>query len=57
MKMGDINHHKPMLTALKKAGFKVVEVVKQDKKTLITVSHGETIRGVRNDRRALRKAE
>ena len=55
--MGNINHYKPMLTALKKAGFKVVEVVKQDKKTLITVSPGETMRGVQNDRRALRNAE
>jgi len=38
MKFGNIDHSKPVLTALKKAGFKVDEVVKQDKKTVITVS-------------------
>ena len=42
MKTGDINHHKPMLTALKKAGFKVAEVEKHGKKIVITVTRYET---------------
>jgi len=41
MKTGDINHHKPMLTALKKAGFKVAEVEKHGKKIVITVTRYE----------------
>jgi tRNA U55 pseudouridine synthase TruB len=41
MKTGDINQHKPMLTALKKAGFKVVELVKHGKKIVITVTRYE----------------
>jgi hypothetical protein len=43
MKIRDIERYKPVLTALKKAGFKVVEVVKQEKKTIITVSACETM--------------
>ena len=42
MKTGDINYHKPMQTALKKAGFKVVEVEKHGKKIVITVTRYET---------------
>ena len=38
MKTGDIDHHKPILTALKKAGFKVVETEKHGKKIVITVT-------------------
>ena len=38
MKIGCLDRYKPILTALKKAGFKVDEVVEQDKKTVITVS-------------------
>jgi len=38
MKIRNINHYKPILTALKEAGFKVAEVVEQDKKTVINIS-------------------
>ena len=38
MKFDFTDRYRPMLTALKKAGLKVDEVVKQDKKTVITVS-------------------
>ena len=38
MKSGGRDRHKPLLAALQEAGLKVDEVVKQDKKTIITVS-------------------
>ena len=38
MKFCFINRHKSMQKALEKAGYKVEEVVKQEKKTIITVS-------------------
>lgn len=38
MKFGCIDRYKPMLAALKRAGFEVGEVIKQDRKTVITVS-------------------
>jgi hypothetical protein len=38
MKIRCLGRCKSILTAFKKAGFKVVEVEKQDKKTVITVS-------------------
>ena len=33
-----VNRHKPILTALKRSGYKVDEVLEQDKKIVITVS-------------------
>jgi len=54
MKIGDFDRYKPILTVLKKAGFKVVEVVEQDKKTVITVSPPcRTKYSVKSDRYAL----
>jgi len=44
MKTGDINHHKPMLTVLKKAGFKVVETEKHGKKIVITVTRMSSLK-------------
>ena len=41
MKSGARDHHNPLVTALKEAGFTVDGVVKQDKKTIITVSPAE----------------
>ena len=38
MKTRDINHHKPVLTALRKAGFNVVETEKHGTKIVITVT-------------------
>ena len=38
MEFGFSGRHKPILKALKKAGFNVDEVVEQDKKTVITIS-------------------
>ena len=38
MKFGFINQYKPLLVALKKAGFKAEEMVKQGNKTIITIS-------------------
>jgi hypothetical protein len=38
MRICGLEHNKAILTALKKADFKVVEVVKQGKKTVITVA-------------------
>ena len=38
MKTGFFNRHKPLLTALKRAGFKVDNAVEQNKKTVITVT-------------------
>ena len=38
MKNGFLDRHKPILTALKEAGFQVDEVVEQEKKTVITIS-------------------
>lgn len=38
----DDSRLKPVLTALKKAGYKVDEVAEQGKKTVITVSAGKT---------------
>jgi len=53
MKIRNLDRCKPILTALKKTGFKVVEVVEQDKKTVITVSPYRTKYSVKNDRYAL----
>jgi hypothetical protein len=53
MKIGDFDRYKPILTVLKKAGFKVVEVVEQNKKTVITVSPCRTKYSVKSDRYAL----
>jgi hypothetical protein len=38
MKIGDSDRYTPFETALKEAGFKIDEIEKQDKKTVITVS-------------------
>ena len=38
MEFGFFDRHKSILKALKKVGFKVGEVVEQEKKTVITVS-------------------
>ncbi|MCL1813499.1 MAG: hypothetical protein FWG29_08270 [Treponema sp.] len=38
MKNGFLDRHKPILTALKEAGFQVDGVVEQEKKTVITIS-------------------
>ena len=39
MKSGFHGRRKPIVKALKKAGFKVNEVIKQEKKTVIIVTH------------------
>ena len=50
MKNGFLDRHKPILTALKEAGFQVDEVVEQEKKTVITISPAaENSKGVRDD--------
>ena len=41
MKLRFFDRHKPILTALKRAGLKVDEVVEQDKRIVITVSERE----------------
>ena len=38
MKIGFFKHYKPVILALKKAGFKIEEVVKENMKVVITVS-------------------
>jgi hypothetical protein len=38
MKKGGADRHKPLLSALKKAGFKVENLEQQGKKTVITVT-------------------
>lgn len=38
MKTGSRNRQKPLLTALKKAGYKVDDVAQGEKRTVITVS-------------------
>ena len=38
MKNGFLDRHKPIVTALKEAGYQVDEVVEQEKKTVITIS-------------------
>jgi hypothetical protein len=47
--LGGFNRYKPLLSALKKAGFKVVELVEQKKKTVITVSPFKTRRGIKSE--------
>ena len=41
MKNSSLDRYKPIKTALEEVGFKVDEVGKQGKKTVITVSHCE----------------
>jgi hypothetical protein len=41
METGDLNRYAPLKTALKKAGYKVDEVEKQGKRTVIAVSEYE----------------
>jgi hypothetical protein len=51
MKNGFLDRHKPILTALKEAGFQVDEVVEPEKKTVITISPAaENSKGVRESR-------
>ena len=38
---GNVDHQKPLVKALKRAGYKVDEIVKRKKKTVITVSTAE----------------
>jgi hypothetical protein len=52
MKNGSLIRHKTILTALKRAGYKVVEVVEQDKKTVIAVSSYGTKCSTNKDRYA-----
>ena len=48
MKSEGLAHHRPIVIALKKAGFKVLEVVKQDKKVVIIVNSCETMCSTEN---------
>ena len=50
LKFGFFIQHKPLLTALKRAGYKVDEVEKQEKRTVITISS-------RSARKSKNKAE
>ena len=48
MQKDEVDRHKPIIAALKKAGFKVENLEQQGKKTVITVSPAVRVKNERN---------